>query len=365
LEYPYTDGFNNLFGACQLALGDTILANLSSVGDEPSPKMYRNSYFYPEVLVFINNTVFLGSRIRKSNASEMNAFEASIGRTGVWADGIHINKVAQEKTLIARLKTAAKMILTHSESIEDDQNAFVVEVPPHIDVKVMDKDALDKLIVHEIVDKLTQNANEENGQPREHYPFKGSPHCIDRAVRALLRIHTNLCWKNLLRLAVPDALNGKGKRSSENDNVFAFKLSPMDPSVIVALLNKAYEEGIRYFVIEAFGSGNGPSVITKWFQEKRFPSQGNKKKRAYCAIVTQCSKGFVSNVYGASLGEDRAPNVAKCFDMTLECAVGKLWVGREHCFTTIPRDPNFPEDNHSKLMEVSLRGELMNIEFWY
>ncbi len=337
LEYPYTDGFNNLYGACQVALGDDPSSNV------------RNGHFYPEVLVFINNTIFLGSRVRKANASEMDAFESSVGRRGVWAESIHVNKTSQEVVLISRLKVMVKNILRYSNKIIDnsileglllDQSQF----------SSSDNSNIEYYANLAIVDYITNSETP--------YAYRGYPSCIDLAWRALLRAYSDIEWDQSsedkrIGMMLPIAQHGV-------DTVYSMKLSPMEPDMIVATLDMAYGKGIRFFVIEAFGSGNGPSVIGDWFNNKDLD---DKNARAYLAIVTQCSKGFVSTVYDASLGKV-ARNVARCRDMTIESAVGKLWVMREYAFSNASSDPNRP-NNSIKLMEVSLRGELMNDSVWY
>ncbi len=291
LGFPRSDADNNLYCACALAIGYTSNhnpinrnRNRNRGGHIATTHNTQGSCYMPEVLVVMNNDIFLGSRIRKCHTVSKAAFESSNGPIGTCSEGyLRItNKGIQRSTLIARLEACAGM--------ETKLNLITILKSQHCE-----------------------------------------PMHLQEARDLLLREYHNG------DLVTSNAVDVSTLSVGDEHVVHGMKLHPAMPEHHQCVLDAVYAKGVRLFVIEAFGSGNGPDVIARWIESK---------PDVYVSIVTQCRKGGVSNVYSASVvgsaGDDNK-RCALCGDISFECAVAKIWVLGAHGFAQ---------------MGVSLRGEL-------
>jgi L-asparaginase/Glu-tRNA(Gln) amidotransferase subunit D len=253
---PYTDAKNNLYGSCMAAFGTD-----PTVGSAPC-------WFFPEVMVFINHRLLLGSRIRKEDANHVDAFQTSIDKLGCWTNHRLYCNIDEARSLV---RSRVLKILTQAG--------------------LRKQDAENKLNNHLMDGKFERSRSSRLETCKEFEEMR------------------RIIWANRFKL--------RRRMPDPNLKVALFKLCPTmnNNSIENVILNSMFEQGYRHFVVEAYGSGNGPQAVIDWFAEN---------KNAYGAIVTQCHKGFVSEIYGASFAV--TDNVVLCGDMTTECAIAKMWV---------------------------------------
>jgi L-asparaginase/Glu-tRNA(Gln) amidotransferase subunit D len=358
LEEAYTDAVNNLFGSCMIALGG-VIPNTPVAADSKPPR----DIFYPEALVFFNNTLFLGTRIRKANATEMNAaFESSVGRLGVWTDRIHLNTTLQEKVLLARITNMLYWVVK-----KDRLSVYLHSPLASEDVKKECAGLSDYELKRSIENQLVTYCY------LHHTPLYRAS---EKAISFLITLTKEFFRSGVFigDIGLPIVVNP----DSNTNKIFAMKLYPYMTGLLSKMLDTAYANGVRLFIVEAFGSGNGPDEVGEWFYLKN-AATSRRDQKVYVAIVTQCfDGGFVSAKYAAGISRSaskdktdtstglgaNAAYVASCSDMSFECAVAKLWNLGVKAFENISIDANRTSQD-LKIMSVSLRGELSNDDNWY
>ncbi len=262
LKEDYTDATNNLVGACVIACGHNP-PNLNS------PLGSGEDWFIPEVTVFMNHTLFRGSRIRKMDATEIDSFDSlTEGRLGVWAGKFRMD----EEKIRAIVEGSVQRLLTNP-------------LPFLLDLHLPD------ILVY---NQITRCSNSVSVVECPRY-VAGSD--IIKQTPPLLYCSLDM-WHDVCLVKVCPG--------------------PCSQAQLVLL----HALGYRYFVIESFGSGNGCNTVTTWVEEKALDT----KSLTYFVVVSQCPKGFViPGVYSTSL-PGHLDRVAFCSDMTVECAVAKLTI---------------------------------------